>query len=130
VKVITLRTAQFDGLECRDLLNAGHAGYHHGFAALHLGLQAARDGKDGRGHNTLARFGMPRGGKLAVAEVALMVTVREPGCDIPQVSLADRLTAYSPKDCERGVLPLTKTNFIWRPLTYESELISRICRSD
>jgi hypothetical protein len=30
-------------LECRDLLNAGRAGYDYGFAALHLGLQAGRD---------------------------------------------------------------------------------------
>ena len=84
--------SQFDDLECRDLLNAGRAGYDYGFAALHLGLQAARDGKDGGDHNTLARFGMTRGGKLAVTEVALMVTVREPGCDFPQVGLADGLT--------------------------------------
>jgi hypothetical protein len=39
-----------------------------------------------------ARFGMTRGGKLAVTEVAPMVTVREPGCDFPQVGLADGLT--------------------------------------
>jgi hypothetical protein len=82
-----------DDLGCRDLLNAGRAGYDYGFAALHLGLQAARDGKDGGNHNTLARFGMTRGGKLAVTEVALIVTIREPGCDFPQVGLPDGLTA-------------------------------------
>jgi hypothetical protein len=30
-------------LECRDLLRAGRAGCHYGFAALNLGLQAARN---------------------------------------------------------------------------------------
>jgi hypothetical protein len=33
---------QFEGLECRDLLHAGSAGYHCGFAALNLSLQATR----------------------------------------------------------------------------------------
>jgi hypothetical protein len=36
---------------------------------------------------------MHRRGKLAVTEVALMVTIREPGCDFPQIGLSDRLTA-------------------------------------
>ena len=65
--------AQFDDLECRDLLNAGRAGYDYGFAALHLGLQAARDGKDGG--ITKSSRDLTRGGKLAVNEVTLMVTV-------------------------------------------------------
>jgi hypothetical protein len=30
--------AQFDGLECRDLLHAGCAGYGYGLSPLHLGL--------------------------------------------------------------------------------------------
>src|SRR6266581_5973644 len=46
-----------------------------------------------RREETLARFGIPAGGQLAVTEVALVVTIGEPGCDFPQVSLADRLTA-------------------------------------
>ena len=36
---------------------------------------------------------MPLGGKLAVTEVALVVTVSEPGRNFPQVSPPDRLTA-------------------------------------
>jgi hypothetical protein len=42
---------------------------------------------------TLARFGGPTGGELALTEVALVVTIGEPGCDFPYVGLADRLTA-------------------------------------
>jgi hypothetical protein len=80
-------------LACRDLLNAGRAGYRYGFAAFHLGLPAVRHGKDGRRHDTLARLKMPLGGKLAVTEVALVVAVSEPGRNFPQVSPPDRLTA-------------------------------------
>ena len=36
---------------------------------------------------------MPLGGKLAVTEVALVVTVSEPRRDFPQVTPPDRLTA-------------------------------------
>ena len=36
---------------------------------------------------------MPLGGKLAVTEVALVVTVSEPGRNFPQVSPPDGLTA-------------------------------------
>ena len=36
---------------------------------------------------------MPLGGKLAVTEVALVVTISEPGRNFPQVSPPDRLTA-------------------------------------
>ena len=42
---------------------------------------------------TLGRFGMPLGGKLAVTEVTLVITVSEPGCNFPQVSPPDKLTA-------------------------------------
>ena len=46
-----------------------------------------------RRDETLARFGIAAGGQLAVTEVALVVTIGEPGCDFPHVSLSDRLTA-------------------------------------
>jgi hypothetical protein len=62
-------------------------------SASNVGLPAVRHGKGGRRHDTIGRFGMTLGGKLAVTEVALMVTVREPGRNFPQVSPPDRLTA-------------------------------------
>jgi hypothetical protein len=46
-----------------------------------------------RSDETLARFGIATGGKLVVTEVTLVVTIGEPGCDFPEVSLPDRLTA-------------------------------------
>src|SRR3954468_6207979 len=46
-----------------------------------------------RRDETLARFGIAAGGQLAMTEVALVVTIGEPGCDFPQVGLADRLAA-------------------------------------
>ena len=33
-------SSQFDDFECRNLLDAGRAGYRHGFAQLSLGLEA------------------------------------------------------------------------------------------
>ena len=44
-----------------------------------------------RRDETLARFGIAAGGQLAVTEVALVVTIGEPGCNFPKVSLPDRL---------------------------------------
>jgi hypothetical protein len=73
------------------------------------------------GITTPSRFGMARGGKLAVTEVALMVTVREPGCDFPQEVSPMGSQHSAQTDCGRGVLPLTKRNFMPRPSTYESE---------
>jgi hypothetical protein len=49
-------------------------------------------------------------GNLAVADVALVIAVGEPRCKFSQVALPDWLTAQ--KNCGRGVLPFTKTNFI------------------
>jgi hypothetical protein len=46
-----------------------------------------------RRDETLARFGIATGSQLAVTEVAPVITIGEPGCDFPQVSLPDRLTA-------------------------------------
>ena len=46
-----------------------------------------------RSDETLTRFGILTGDQLAVTEVALVVTIGEPGCDFPEVSLPDRLTA-------------------------------------
>jgi hypothetical protein len=41
---------------------------------------------------TPSRVGVPGVDKLAVTEVAPVVTVSEPGCDFSQVSLPDGLT--------------------------------------
>jgi hypothetical protein len=46
-----------------------------------------------RRDETLARFGIATGGQLALTEVAPVVTIGKPSCDIPKVSLLDRLTA-------------------------------------
>src|SRR4051812_3283764 len=64
------------------------------------------------------------GGKLAMTEVALVVTVSEPGGDLPQIGLADGVTTQRTTDCDRGVLSFTKTNFMRCLLTYQSELMT------
>ena len=56
-----------------------------------------------------------QGGNLAVTGVALVIAVGEPRCKFSQIALPDCLTAQrTERDCGRGVLPFTKTNFMCR----------------
>ena len=48
---------------------------------------------------TLTRFGILTGGQLAVTEVALVVTIGEPGCDFPQVVSRVGSQHSAQKDC-------------------------------
>jgi hypothetical protein len=71
--------------------------------------------------------GIAAGGQLAVTEVALVVTIGEPSCDFPQVSLPDRLTAQRTEGFWARCPAIDQNELHAVTLNVRRELIPDIC---